>query len=54
VRTDAEELAARLDRIANLAEELAKCEREAVEQRAMAERIMREIEILKRALKPVD
>jgi hypothetical protein len=53
IQVDAEELKQRLDRIEKLTEELAKCEREAAEQRALAGRIRLEILAAREALKPV-
>jgi hypothetical protein len=50
--TDADELSRRLDRIQKLTDELAKCQRDAIEQQELAERIHREILAARHALKP--
>ena len=47
------ELAARLDRIQKLTDELAKVRGDAVEQQALSEKIHREIQAAKNALKAV-
>jgi polysaccharide pyruvyl transferase WcaK-like protein len=49
---DQRDLVARLDRIQNLTDELAKCQHDAIEQIELATRIHREILAAKRALVP--
>jgi hypothetical protein len=50
---DQKDLVARLDRIQNLTDELAKCQHDAIEQMELAARIHREILAAKRAVLPV-
>jgi hypothetical protein len=49
---DADDLVARLNRIQTLTDELAKCQRDALQQQHLAEKIYREILAAKQALKP--
>jgi hypothetical protein len=48
-----DELTRRLDRIQQLTDELAKCQRDAIEQQDLAERIHREITLARLALRRV-
>ena len=50
---DAAELAVRLDRIQKLTDELAKVRDDAVEQQLLSEKIQREIQAARKALKSV-
>jgi hypothetical protein len=54
VTPDAADLAARLDRIQTLTDELAKVHNDAIQQQALAERVHREILAAKCALRPPD
>jgi hypothetical protein len=51
---DAADLAARLDRIQKLVDELAKVRGDAVQQQSLSERIYREIQSARRALVPIE